>query len=142
MAAAWGSMVISICFSPAFRFCKYDSPLFAAGTGNAFTSCLAEHGVDKYGFSKCTNAIYKPLYGGTSDVVRAKKNLAKSDNIRDNMSLEELCAVEFAEMLSRNKIDANNLTGNGKCEIACKDSSRQVANLIVQSKKSYQALTY
>jgi hypothetical protein len=106
------------------------------GTRNEFTSCLAAHGVDKDGFRNCTNAIYTPLYGGTTAVVREKKHLPTKVNIRDNMSMEELCAVEFAEMLSRNKINANHLNGNGQCELACSDSSKQVANLLIQSKKS------
>ena len=111
------------------------SRLKGIATRNEFTSCLASHGVDRDGFGKCTNAIYKPLYGCSTAVIRKKKYLPDKVNIRDNMSLEELCAVEFAEMLSQNRINANSLHGNGRCETACSDSSKQVANLIVQSKK-------
>jgi len=110
--------------------------LKSKGTRNEFTSCLAAHGVERDGFKNCTNAIYRPLYGGTTAVVRAKKHLDEKENIRDNMNLEELCAVEFAEMLSRNKINANNLNGNAQCELACTHSSNQVANLIIQSRKT------
>ena len=110
--------------------------LKSKGTRNEFTSCLAAHGVERDGFKNCTNAIYRPLYGGTTAVVRAKKHLDDKENIRDNMNLEELCAVEFAEMLSRNKINANNLNGNAQCELACTHSSNQVANLIIQSRKT------
>jgi len=103
-------------------------------TRNEFTACLAAHGVNKDGFADCTNAIYKPLWGGKTDIVRVKKNLDEKVNLRDHMTFEELTAVEFAEMLSKNQIKANNLNGNTRCKVACSDSSQQVARLIVQSK--------
>ena len=105
-------------------------------TRNEFTACLAAHGVVREGFRNCTNAIYGNLYGGTTDVIRAKKHLPEKANIRDNMSLEELVTIDFAEMLAQNSIKANNLKGNGQCEIASSNASRIAANAVIQSRKS------
>lgn len=107
---------------------------------NEFTSCLASHRVDKDGFRNCTNAIYTPLYGGSTSIIRYKKNLPKGVSIRDNMSETELLATEFAEHLSKQTIERENLHGNAPCEIACSNSSRIVANALIQAKK--RQITY
>ena len=78
---------------------------------NEFTAVLAEHGVVRDGYRNCTNAIYAPLFGGTTAVVREKKGLDKSDNIRDNLTPVELEAVKFSEMLTKEKIKSENLKG-------------------------------
>ena len=109
--------------------------LKSKGARNVFTRCLAKHKVEGTGYRDCTNAIYEPLWGGTAAIVRAKKNLPGKVNIRDAMSREELAGVEFAEILATNRITANNLTGNTQCETACLDSSRKVAQLIVESRR-------
>jgi len=102
---------------------------------NELTACLAEHGVEKDGFGRCTNAIYQPLYGGTTAMIRKNKNLPEKANIRDNMSKFELQCVEFAEALSKNTIENENLHGNARCEYACNRSSKIVANAVIQSKQ-------
>lgn len=102
------------------------------GKRNEFTSCLAMHGVEKEGFRNCTNAIYRPLYGGTTAIIRLKKNLSKGESIRDNMSEMELLATEFAEALSKESIEKDNLSGNIECEMACVRSSRIVAEALLR----------
>jgi KilA-N domain len=103
-----------------------------------FTSTLASHGVVQNGFRNCTNAIYIPLFGGTTSVIKDKKNLPANANVRDNMSEFELDAVKFAESLSVEIIRHNNLEGNAKCEIACTKASKNVADAIIQAKKAIQ----
>lgn len=102
---------------------------------NEFTDCLAVHGVQKGGYRNCTNAIYTPLYGGTTEVVREKLGLTKTQNIRDNIGEDELLTIQFAEMLSKRTIEDENLRGNGQCELACSRSAKIVANAVIQSKK-------
>jgi hypothetical protein len=115
---------------------EWISMRFKAINGrNAFTSCLAEHGVERDGFKNCTNAIYAPLYGGTTAIIRKNKNLPEKANIRDNMSKFELQCVEFAEALSTNTIESENIYGNSRCEFACTRSSKIVANAVIQSKQ-------
>ena len=80
---------------------------------SAFTSTLASHGVEREGFRNCTNAIYSHLYGGGTNVIREKKNLPKTANIRDHMSIAELMAVGLAEALASEDIEKNDLRGKG-----------------------------
>ena len=104
------------------------------GKRNEFTSCLAAHGVEKDGFRNCTNAIYTPLYGGSTAVVREKKNLEKGVSIRDNLSSIELDAINFAESLSKHAIERDNIRGNAKCELACSKAAQIVASAVNKSK--------
>lgn len=110
-----------------------NNRLRAKATRNNFTSMLKAHGVENDGFRHCTNAIYEPLFGGTTAVVRMKKGLEKKENIRDNLSGIELSAVEFSEALARDTIDRNDLRGNAQCEMASRKSSRIVADAIKKS---------
>jgi hypothetical protein len=102
-------------------------------TRNGFTACLSAHGVEQEGFRNCTNGIYAPLFGGSSNVVREKLGIAKKENIRDNMTGIHLAAVQFSEALAQQKIEDENLRGNAKCEIACMQSAKIVANAINQN---------
>lgn len=103
---------------------------------NEFTSCLARHGVDSpEGFKKCTNAVYKPLYGGSTAIVRKKKNLPDTANIRDNMSEVELSAVEFIESLSKDNIERQNAQGDNQCEVIVTKSAEFVAAAIIKSRE-------
>lgn len=103
----------------------------------AFTSGLAQHGVrGGAGFRNCTNAIYIPLYGGTTAVVRQKKNLSAKDNIRDNMNALELASTRLSELLALNTIQVNNLNGNGQCEMACTQAAKSVANAIMENRRA------
>lgn len=100
------------------------------GKRNEFTSALAKHGVEREGFRNCTNAIYTPLWGGGSNVVRMKKGLTKTDSIRDNLTGIELEALKFAEALAANRIDKFNLTGNAQCEEASLRASISVRDAL------------
>lgn len=104
-------------------------------TRKAFTFTLANSGVKKEGFRNCTNAIYAPLYGGTSAVVRMKKGLSKNQSIRDNMSMIELSAIMLSESLAAEQIEVGNLRGNAQCELACNRASRAVAHSIIVSRQ-------
>jgi hypothetical protein len=102
---------------------------------NEFTSTLASHGVQHEGFRNCTNAIYEHLFGGGAAVVREKKKLPETANVRDGLSGIELDAVKFAESLASHAIKQNNIHGNAKCEVASRESSRLVANTVKASSK-------
>lgn len=100
------------------------------------TATLKKHGVEHEGYRNITNAIYDPLYGGSTSVVREKKGLEKNDSIRDNLPRVELRAVELIEMMTMETIEKNNLRGNAQCELAAKKIGRHVANAIILSKSS------
>lgn len=108
-------------------------------TRNTFTKTLKAHDVTgPDGYKKCTNAIYKPLYGGDTKLIRSKKSLSENDKVRDNMSAIELKAVEFAESLAVDIINKDNIRGNENCAKACLVSSQQVAQSIVNARKALQ----
>ena len=109
--------------------------LKSIGTRNMFTRTLAAHGVSGDGFRNCTNAIYEPLYGGTTNVIRAKKGLSKNQSIRDNMSKVELAAVGLIEALASDEIERKDIQGNADCEITSRRASRTVANALIEHKK-------
>lgn len=111
-------------------------------TRNAFTKTLAAHKVEQEGFRNCTNNIYTPLFGGSTNVVREKKGLDKTQSIRDNLSSVELAAVGLAELLSMENIEKNNVMGSAKCEVICLNSSKAVANAVIQSRKSISQQTF
>jgi len=108
---------------------------------NAFTSCLAGHGVTKDGFRNCTNAVYNGLYGGTSTVVREKKGLDLKANIRDNCSIVELASISLSEALSMEDIDNNNRHGNAQCEVSVSIATKNVAQAIVNSRKNFNTVS-
>ncbi|WP_051041091.1 KilA-N domain-containing protein [Fibrisoma limi] len=107
----------------------------------AFASTLGKHGVRREGFRNCTNATYMPLYGGTSEVVRHKKGLEKSENIRDHMNELELAAVNLSEKIAQHTIEHNNLWGNAECETACLSAARSVAKALKESGVRSQSST-
>ena len=102
---------------------------------NTFTSTLAKHGVKHDGFRQCTNAIYSPLFGGKTDVIRQKKNLPEKANIRDNLSRLELMSVKFAEELASENIKNNNLQGNNECAKASFIASNAVKDCVLKSRQ-------
>jgi hypothetical protein len=112
-----------------------DTRIQGISSRNTYTHTLSIHGVKQEGFKNCTNAIYTPLFGGTTSVIRHKKGLDTSANIRDNLSIIELRSIEFAELLAKENIEKNRLTGNAQCEIASRHASKSVASAIIQATK-------
>lgn len=107
----------------------------SVGTRKFFTATLKQHGVKNEGYKNCTNAIYIPLYGGTTAVVREKKGLDKNKNIRDNISRSEVAAINLVEQLASERIEKEDAFGNAQCEVICTKASKAVANAIVQARK-------
>lgn len=104
---------------------------------NEFTSTLSRHGVNsQQGFKDCTNAIYKPLYGGNTALIRAKKGIDKNANIRDNMDEIELACVSLSEMLATKAITDHGMNGAKECERACLISAKAVAKSVIESRKN------
>ena len=103
---------------------------------NAFTETLARHQVTGKGYGKCTNAIYKPLFGGDAIVIREKYGIEKGKNIRDNLSQVQLVAIQFSETLASDDIEKNNRTGNAQCENASRKASDAVRQALINHKRN------
>lgn len=102
---------------------------------NKLTSTLAHHGVNKEGFRDCTNAIYKPLFGGTAAVVRQKVGVPEGANPREAMTTMQLSAVSLAEEGAGMIIEKQDRRGNWQCEQACLQSSSIIANAMKEIQK-------
>ncbi len=97
---------------------------------NSFTKTLAKHGVNRDGYRECTNAIYKPLFGGGAAVVRQKVGVPERANPREQMSSMQLSAVMLAENGAQMIIDTQNKQGNWQCENACLTSAAIIAKAV------------
>jgi prophage antirepressor-like protein len=99
-------------------------------TRRGFTDTLKKHGVAGGGYAECTDAINRPVLGGTAALVRIQRNLKPKANLRDHLSTTELLRLQFAESLATGRISKDNLEGNGSCREACRLSGQAVAAAI------------
>lgn len=103
-----------------------------------FTNTLKNHGVLGSGYKECTNAIYKPLWGGGADIVRNKKGLPEKANTRESMTEIELASVRLAELLAADTIDKSQSIGNKACKSICESASTSVAKGLISHRKQTQ----
>lgn len=98
---------------------------------NKFTQTLQDHGIRKgWEFAKCTNAIYIPLLGGTAKEIKQMRHLPEKANLRDDMSIDEIVAVSFAEIVSTKRIQREKAKGFLPCADISKRSAQEVAMLL------------
>lgn len=96
-----------------------------------FTNTLQDHGVTRQvEFAICTNAIYKPLLGGTARQLRKQRHLPQKASLRDDMSIEELASVSFAEVASSKKIDRDGDYGVDECSHSCTAMAKKISELL------------
>lgn len=103
---------------------------------NGFTDTLQDHNVSGNGYAICTNNIYRPILGGNAKEIRIEKGLKKNENIRDSISIVELGAIMYAEILATDKIKRENKQGNNQCAIACLKSGMNLKELVDNHEKS------
>lgn len=102
---------------------------------HAFTDTLKDHGVHGYGYSLCTDAIYKPLFGKTAKGIREERNLTTNSNLRASMSAVELGATMLAELLATERLETEHSIGNRQCYTNTIIASRNVAKAIDNTRK-------
>lgn len=102
---------------------------------HAFTDTLKDHGVHGYGYSLCTDAIYKPLFGKTAKGIREERNLTTNSNLRDSMSAVELGATMLAELLATERLEVEHAMGNRQCYTNTMIASKNVAKEIDNTRK-------
>lgn len=96
----------------------------------SFTSVLQDHGVTEgWQFGRCTDAIYRPILGGTTKIVKLERGLAQKVNLRDKLDEFELTQVMFAESLAERKIKSKSLQGLTQCEDAAFQSAKKVKQI-------------
>jgi len=77
---------------------------------NHHTAVLQAHDVSAAGFAICTNATYKPIFGGTKNQIVKERNLPTKANLRDHASLKEIAAILLAEILADEDIEKKRYT--------------------------------
>lgn len=92
-----------------------------------FTDVLKEHGVEGNGYGVCTNAIYRPLLGGTAKELRAARRLPPSAEVRDAMNPTELAKLRLTELLAAERIAADQTSGTDPCADACSEVAEAIA---------------
>ncbi len=101
----------------------------------AFTECLKGHGVHAAGYQDCSRAHYFPLFGGSTDVIREKLEVAGKGSVRDHMSMAQLSAISLSEALSVEHIEKERVYGNNACVEVCNKVGREVAKLITDTRR-------
>jgi hypothetical protein len=105
---------------------------------NEFTKTLDAHGVEGFGFATCTNAVYGQLFDASAKKLREDRGLAKSANLRDAMSRDELVFIMMAETLAKGRIMEEKPSGTGPCTRATKRSASFVRQAIDADKNDRQ----
>lgn len=82
---------------------------------HVYTDTLRNHGVENRGYADCTNAIYKPILGGTKKEVEKERNLPEKTKFRDTLTGLELAAVTLSECLATERIEKYDAQGNTQC---------------------------
>lgn len=100
-----------------------------------FTDVLKDHGVTGAGYALCTDAIYKPLLGGTAKQIKSERGLFEKANLRESMSRLELVASMFAEEVAINRIEITEAQGNRECQRHSKEAGEETKAVINRVKR-------
>lgn len=100
-----------------------------------FTDVLKDHGVTGAGYALCTDAIYKPLLGGTAKQIKTERGLPEKANLRESMSRLELVASMFAEEVAINRIEITEAQGNRECQRHSKEAGEETKAVINRVKR-------
>ena len=106
------------------------------GSRRVFTDELQRRGVGREGFGDCTRAIYTPLFGGSTDVIKKNYGLPEAANVRDHMSAVQLAAVGLTELLSAERIEKQRDYGNNACVETCNRVAKEVAGLLTANRRA------
>lgn len=104
-------------------------------TRHVFGDRLKEHGVEGYGYARCTNAIYEPVLGANAKTLKegiaeAKNLPAKRVNIRDHLDIQDLSDVDTAERIAAGQLKAHNAYGNKEVEATVRKSAEFTRDLL------------
>ena len=105
---------------------KYTDELKARGI---------KHG---YEYGHCTNETYTALFRRTAAELKADKGLGKNASLRDSMSSRELVKVAFSEVLSIERMEAEDSRGFDQCRIATRVAASSVRGALEANKRDRQ----
>lgn len=100
----------------------------------SLTEVLQIHEATDY--AGCTNAIYRPVLGGSAAIVKTQLQLKPKVNLRDHLSTVDLMKVKFAEVLAGERIQTDDLRGNDPCKSACRVAGEAVVSAVEAASKT------
>lgn len=105
----------------------------------SYTDQLKDRGV-KQGceFGNCTNETYVGLFNRTASELKKDRALAKSASLRDAMSVNELVKVAFSEVLSVERMQAEDAQGYNQCLMATRVAASSVRRALEANKENSQ----
>ncbi len=109
---------------------RINQRLQGIDTRKAFTDKLQQHGVEKQGYRECTDAIYDGVLGGTAKELRQQRSLPKKANVRESLGVDELSAVNFAEMVAGKRLERKQAQGNSQCKAVCEQTGSDVGEAL------------
>lgn len=95
-------------------------------TRNRYTEVLQAHGVTGRDYGICTNAIYRPILGGSAREVIRIRSLPAKANLRELLRTSELAMVQLAEHGAADRIEARNVQGGRACSFESERAARIV----------------
>lgn len=104
-----------------------------------YTKELSERGLTKpFEYANCTNETYKGLFDATAKVLRERKGLSKSKNLRDAMDMKELAFVAASEALAVERMGEEESKGFIECRDATAKASGAIRGAIEADRKDRQ----
>lgn len=107
-------------------------------TRKEYCGILQSHDVRGSGYSQCTNAGYKGMWGLEASALKAKQNIASSSSLRDAMRPSMQAAVTLYEALAAEEISEVGIRGNEACADATFRNAKVVKQAVLESRKARQ----
>jgi hypothetical protein len=106
---------------------------------HTYTDQLQARGVKPgYEYGLCTNETYVGLFNRTASELRTDKALAKSASLRDAMPVNDLVKVAFSEVLSVERMEAEEAKGFTQCRLATRVAASSVRRALEANKQDSQ----
>ena len=104
-----------------------------------YTGQLQARGVKQgYEYGLCTNETYVGLFNRTASEMKADKGLGKTASLRNKMSVNELVKVAFSEVLSVERMEAEESQGFTQCRLATRVAASSVRRALEANKENSQ----
>lgn len=107
---------------------------------HSYTGQLQTRGVKEgYEFGLCTNETYIGLFNRTASELKTDRGLkAKGASLRDAMSVSELVKIAFSEVLSVERMEAEDSQGFNQCRMATRVAASSVKRALQDNKRDSQ----
>lgn len=104
-----------------------------------YTDELKSRGVKQgYEFGNCTNETYLGLFNRTASELKEDRRISKGKSLRDAMTVNELVKVAFSEVLSVERMEAEDAQGYTQCRMATRVAASSVKRALEANKENSQ----